>query len=614
MSERNDITDIDGNKDAVRLSLGDGATAMAGQANAAKTGASWSGRWQDLLDRFTALSGRQKLILGVASAAVVAALLSFVITSDGRGGYKVLYSNLNDRDGGAIVNALQQMNVPYKFTESGTAIMVPDNFVHETRLKLAGQGLPKSGFVGFEVLENQKLGTSQFVEQLNYQRALEGELSRSIATMAQVKTARVHLAIPKQTSFVRDKEKPTASVMVTMYPGRFLDQEQVVAITHLVGSSVPNLGPQQVTVIDQDGNMLAPREKREDTMDVAQQKYVSELESAYAKRIMALVEPIAGVDNVKAQVTLNMAFDEKSLVREVYGKNSAPNEASIRSQQSVESSGQQNASGAVPGALTNQSPVQPIAPLAGPLADNNEARQLQPPSNGEPGNSSFKKENTINYEVDREIENIKFGKSHLNRLSAAVVLNYKTAPGSDKKATVPYSDKELEDIRETVRRGIGFDEARGDSFSLTNIPFNDAEAEMPLYQQPGFMEMLQTVLKFLLLFTAIVLAYIAFNRLLFAKRQPPPAPVEPEFIREPERPEPPPEPVKSEQEIAAEARAAREAEEEALRKEYAELVAYATDFTRREPQIAANLLKNWMQGKSFDPDWDQLDADQKGAI
>ena len=606
MSERNDTTAIDSNQDAVRLSIGGGAAGGSAQNKARQT-ASLEGRWQELRNRFSALNGRQKLILGAATAAVVAALIAFSFTSDGRGGYKVLYSNLNDRDGGAIVNALQQMNVPYKFTEGGTAIMVPDPFVHETRLKLAGQGLPKSGYVGFEVLENQKLGTSQFVEQLNYQRALEGELSRSIATMAQVKTARVHLAIPKQTSFVRDKEKPTASVMVTMYPGRYLDQEQVVAITHLVGSSVPNLGPQNVTVIDQDGNMLAPRDKREDTMDVAQQKYISELEAAYAKRIMALVEPVAGPDNVRAQVTLNIAFDEKSLVREVYGKNSAPNEASIRSQQSVESSGQQNASGAVPGALTNQAPVQPIAPLAGPLADNNEARQLQPPSNQGGENSSFKKENTINYEVDREIENIKFGKSHLNRLSAAVVLNYKTAPGSDKKSTVPYTDKELEDIRETVRRGIGFDEARGDSFSLTNIPFNDAEADMPLYQQPGFMEMIQMVLKFLLLFTVIVLAYVAFNRLLFAKRQAKTEIVEPEFIRPPEPPKPVV-PEKSAAELAAEAKALKEAEDAELRKEYEELVAYATDFARREPQISANLLKNWMQGKNLDPDWDGLDA------
>lgn len=606
MSERNDTTAIDSNQDAVRLSIGGGAAGGSAQNKARQT-ASLEGRWQELRNRFSALNGRQKLILGAATAAVVAALIAFSFTSDGRGGYKVLYSNLNDRDGGAIVNALQQMNVPYKFTEGGTAIMVPDPFVHETRLKLAGQGLPKSGYVGFEVLENQKLGTSQFVEQLNYQRALEGELSRSIATMAQVKTARVHLAIPKQTSFVRDKEKPTASVMVTMYPGRYLDQEQVVAITHLVGSSVPNLGPQNVTVIDQDGNMLAPRDKREDTMDVAQQKYISELEAAYAKRIMALVEPVAGPDNVRAQVTLNIAFDEKSLVREVYGKNSAPNEASIRSQQSVESSGQQNASGAVPGALTNQAPVQPIAPLAGPLADNNEARQLQPPSNQGGENSSFKKENTINYEVDREIENIKFGKSHLNRLSAAVVLNYKTAPGSDKKSTVPYTDKELEDIRETVRRGIGFDEARGDSFSLTNIPFNDAEADMPLYQQPGFMEMMQMVLKFLLLFTVIVLAYVAFNRLLFAKRQAKTEIVEPEFIRPPEPPKPVV-PEKSAAELAAEAKALKEAEDAELRKEYEELVAYATDFARREPQISANLLKNWMQGKNLDPDWDGLDA------
>ena len=171
--------------------------------------------------------------------------------------YRVLFSNYTDRDGGAITAALDQMGVKYKFSEGGSAILVPADQVHDMRLKLASQGLPRAGNVGFELLENQKLGTSQFVEQVNYQRSLEGELANSIQSLAAVSSARVHLALPKPSVFVRDQQKPTASVLLNLQPGRALDQAQVSAIVHLVASSVPELPPSNVTVVDQNGNLLS---------------------------------------------------------------------------------------------------------------------------------------------------------------------------------------------------------------------------------------------------------------------------------------------------------------------------------------------------------------------
>jgi flagellar M-ring protein FliF len=203
-----------------------------------------------LQNRFKALNAQQRLILSAAVFLVIAVLVFVSVSGKSKDDYRILFSSINERDGAAIVAALQQMNVPYKFTEGGAAILVPESAVYETRLRLAGQGLPKAGNVGFELLENQKMGTSQFVEQVNYQRGLEGELARSISSLAQVKSARVMLAIPKQTAFMREQEKPTASVIVTMHPGRFLDPQQVAAITNLVGSSVPNLGPANVTIVD----------------------------------------------------------------------------------------------------------------------------------------------------------------------------------------------------------------------------------------------------------------------------------------------------------------------------------------------------------------------------
>ena len=205
---------------------------------------------------FARMSSQQKMGLMLAVSAIVALLAGGWMWSQVPD-YKVLFSNVSDRDGGAIIASLQQMNVPHKFADGGGAILVPANQVHDVRLKLAAQGLPKGGLVGFELMENQKFGTSQFLEQVNFQRALEGELARSIQAVAAIDTARVHLAIGKQSVFMREQQKPSASVLVNLYPGRVLDQQQVNAIIHLVSSSVPNLPVSNVTIVDQQGNLLS---------------------------------------------------------------------------------------------------------------------------------------------------------------------------------------------------------------------------------------------------------------------------------------------------------------------------------------------------------------------
>ena len=226
----------------------------------------------------------QKFGVMVTLAAVVALLVGGWIwgqTPD----YRVLYSNLSDRDGGAIINALQQMNVPYKFASGGGALLVPADQVHEIRLRLAGQGLPKGGLVGFELMETQKLGTSQFQEQINYQRALEGELARSIQSLSAVQAARVHLAISKPSVFVREQQKPSASVLLSLRPGRSLDSSQVSAIVHLVSSSIPDMPVKNVTVIDQNGNLLTSQDGANSGLDPSQFKYRREVERSFVKRM-----------------------------------------------------------------------------------------------------------------------------------------------------------------------------------------------------------------------------------------------------------------------------------------------------------------------------------------
>ena len=640
----------DPEKDAAFLKIGSSSpqngttSAMTNQKNTNNSDSPFT----QIKSRFEALNLRQKLGLGAAVLFLLAVVVGLASSGENKNDYKVLFSNLNDRDGSAIVASLQQMNVPYKFTEGGGALMVPERVVHETRLKLAGQGLPKSGFVGFELLENQKLGTSQFVEQVNYQRGLEGELAKSISSVAQVKTARVHLAVPKQSAFVREQEKPTASVVLTMYPGRFMDPQQVIAITHLISSSVPKMSAQDVTIVDQEGNMLAPNPQRNAGLDSSQLKYVAELESALSKRVATILEPVAGRENIRAQVTIDMNFDERTRTEEIYGKNSAPNQSSVRSQQNLESSGQQVANGAVPGALTNQPPAQPLAPLGGPLANDNDARQLASPGKSTAENSSNRRESTVNYEVDKAIEYLKANKGQLRRVSAAVVVNYKPGIVKDGQMTPPvaYTAEELQQINSLVKDAVGYVERRGDTVSVANIPFSSEPVEVvPFYKEAGVIDLIKELTKFGLLAAALIMVYLTIVRTLISpKKAAEPIPqrvnIADEFdekvkaemaaldpsVRDQRMLE-----IQREREnrmLAQQEERMREEDErkfveeekirreESIRQEYEELMAYTTNFVKNDPQVVALLFKNWVslkeQEKKFPDDLD--DAVTRGGI
>ena len=261
----------------------------------------WSAFFQSALARNLALGAGMALVLGIMTA---------VWMWNQKPDYRVLFSNYSDRDGGAIVAALQQMNVPHQFAEGGGAILVPAERVHDARLKLASQGLPQGGNVGFELLENQKLGVSQFLEQVNFQRAMEGELSRTINSISVVQSARVHLAIPKPSVFVREKEKPTASVLLNLHPGRTIDRQQVSAILHLVSSSVPELTAQNVTVVDQNGILLSSPENQagKRQIDPAQLKYVQDLKDGIVRRIEWILTPLVGAGNVRAEANVDLDF------------------------------------------------------------------------------------------------------------------------------------------------------------------------------------------------------------------------------------------------------------------------------------------------------------------
>lgn len=493
------------------------------------------------------LTNQQKIALMVAVAAIAALIIGTILWSR-QPDYKVLFSNLSEKDGGTIITALEQLNVPYKFTEGGGAILVPGEKVHEVRLRLASQGLPKGGSVGFELMENQKFGISQFAEQVNFQRALEGELGRTIQSVAAVESARVHLAIPKPSVFVREEQKPTASVMVHLHPGRTLEPAQVAGIVHLVSSSVPQLPMSNVTVIDQNGNLISQLKSKliEAGLDPTQIKYVQEIEASVIKRIDDILAPVVGPGNARVQVAADIDFSQTEQTAESYRPNTTPPDISIRSQQTSETANVNPPAQGVPGALTNQPPVPATAPITSPpvagqaTAQTGAAGGLPPPpgqinaagvqapiySAGQPINT--RKDSTINYEVDKTIKYVKQSVGMIKRLSVAVVVNNKKDTGKDGKPTVrPLTEAELKQINDLAREAMGYTKERGDTLSVANAAFTAVEKEdnePPLWKQLATPEMGKDLLKYLLIGAIVAYILLAVVRPILRTMFPPPLP------------------------------------------------------------------------------------------
>jgi len=500
--------------------------------------------------------------------------------------YRVLFSNFSDRDGGAIVASLQQLNIPYKFAEGGGAILVPANQVYDARLKLASQGLPKGGNVGFEIMENQKLGVSQFLEQVNYQRALEGELASSIQSLAAVQAARVHLALPKASVFMREQQKPTASVLLNLSPGRSLDEQQVSAIVHLVASSVPDLSAKNVTVVDQAGDLLSSSEKMAGTngLDPAQLKYVQELQHNIATRVESIIVPIVGANNVRAEATADVDFSHTEQAAETYKPNQPPNEAAVRSLQTSETAGgsPNNATG-IPGALTNQPPAPATAPI-------NAAPTAAAPAPSSAGNTH--KDSTVNYEVDKTIRYMQQPMGGLKRLSVAVVVNYKHEIDKAGKVTVrPLSDDEKTQITNLIKEAMGYNKDRGDTLNVVNSAFAgpDSIAEpIPIWKRPDDMiELAKEYGKWLLYLIAAVWFYRTFVRPMINK------------LKKSIDPTPEHEHVGEEGDEDAIVDLSTQHEVEPMGnavRTYQDNLDAAKELARQDPKVVANIVKAWVGG------------------
>ncbi|MGO4477262.1 flagellar basal-body MS-ring/collar protein FliF [Massilia sp. 2TAF26] len=534
----------------------------------------------------------KKVVIGGAIAAAMAVIAAIWLWSSAPD-YKVLFSNFSDRDGGAITASLDQMGVKYKFSEGGTAILIPAEQVHNVRLKLAAQGLPRAGNVGFELLENQKLGTSQFVEQVNYQRSLEGELANSIQSVSAVSSARVHLALPKPSVFVRDQQKPTASVLLNLQPGRALDQAQVSAIVHLVASSVPELTPSNVTVVDQNGTLLSDTSaKNGKQLDPNQLKYVEALQQNIVKQVESIIAPIVGQNNVRAEATAEVDFAQVDTAAELYKPNSPPEPQAIRSQQTSESTGpgSQNPSG-IPGALSNQPPGVATAPIDG----------AAPSAGQQTGNAAAaaaptSKNATTNYEVDKTLRFEQKPMGGIKRLTVGVVVNYRRSvdPKTGKVVIKPLSAAEVAQINELVKQAMGYNQARGDTLNVANAPFDGvdkpADVTPDWWKDPNNLPMAKDVAKWV--FIALVLLFLWYRIL-----RPIMKPVMKKFDQavemppEPEPEEPEPEPEPDHDEIA---RITREAEAQKQVIVYKSNLEMAKTLAQNDPRIVANVIKEWL--------------------
>jgi len=437
----------------------------------------------------TRIPGARQALLLLGIAAAVAIGVAIVLWSR-TPNYSLLYANLDDKDAAQVVQALQTSNIDYQLGSGGTSIFVNANELSNVRLKLAAQGLPRGGTTAGDAgADGQNpFGMSELAEKTRYQQLLENDLASTIGNLQSVKSARVHLALPKSSAFIRDRTQASASVMLALYPGRQLDASQVGAIVHLVAASVPELDPRRVSVIDQAGQLLTTSDPTsESAIGDARFRLVRQIETAYAGRVEELLTPLVGAGHVRAQVFAQMDFTETEKTSE----NFDPQRTTLRSEQSASERRADAPASGIPGALSNQPPAAPAQPsAANPKTGTNDPTA----SSAKGDNGEISSSATRNYEVDRTISHTREPVGTVHRLTVAVALDNKTSLDEKGKAvSTPFTKDELEQMTALVRNAVGFDEKRGDSVSVVNAAFRsepDAEpVNVPLWEQPTMREL-----------------------------------------------------------------------------------------------------------------------------
>ena len=472
--------------------------------------------------RLAALPARNKLMMGVGLAVLAAAVLAITLWSN-QGDFRPVFTGLSDKDGGAVIAQLTTLGVPYR-NEPGGNILVPASQVYDVRMKLASAGLPKGGTTGFELMDKSSIGQTQFNERLNFQRGLEGELTRTITALADVADARVHLAMPQQNGFFREQQKPSASVMLTLRGGHTLDRAQVAGIVHLVSASVPELNPKAVSVLDQTGTLLSvSADNNGSGLDSQQLQYKQQIEATFNKRIYDLLEPVVGRDNLRATVTADVDFSQIESTAEEFKPNQGrdASNSSVRSSQTNESTnGTPPMATGVPGAATNQPPVPATAPINGASAP------LQAAAGGNGAQSSTRREATTNFELDKTVRVVRNATGNVRRLNVAVVVNHRSSTDPKGKVnTVPVPQEELDKLTALVKETMGFNTERGDSLKVISAPFlidKTESVDLPLWKQPLLLDIIRAAAVPVALVAVALIAVFGMVRPAIRAANPPP--------------------------------------------------------------------------------------------
>lgn len=431
---------------------------------------------------------RKQILFLFAVAASVSLAMMLVLWSQ-EPNYSILYGSLTDKDATEVLTALDSKKIKYKLDKASGAVLVPTQELHEIRMNLANEGLPHNSKTGFSMLQQeQPMGTSQFLEKLRYQHALETELAMSISSVSVIRNARVHLAIPKESVFVRKRKEPSASVLVELYNGNTLEQEQVAAISRLISSSVPNLKMKNVSIVDQYGRLMTHEYGSEQmALSSSQFNYRKNVEQSYITRVEDILIPILGTDRVKAQVTAELDFSMTEQTSESFN----PDLPAIRSEQVEENNSVGSLLGGVPGALSNRPPLAATAP--------EEVNEQNPNVEASSQEGSSQKRSTRNYELDKTISHTRMSMGNLKRLSVAVVVDHKhifNEDGTSEKMEL--SPEEIIRLTALVKDAIGYSELRGDTVNVMNAAFSEPQPIMeipspPIWEQTWFWDVIKQV-------------------------------------------------------------------------------------------------------------------------
>jgi flagellar M-ring protein FliF len=442
----------------------------------------------DLGEQLRNLPMKKVVALLVVIALVIAAGILLMTWSE-KADQQLLFSNLSEEDAGAIVQKLNEQKIPYTATSGG--IMVPADKVYEIRLQLASQGLPQGGGVGYELFDKTSFTMTDFVQKLNYRRALEGELSRTIRSLAEVEQCRVHLAVPEKSLFVQKDDKPKASVLLKIRPGRRLSQSQVQGIVHLVSSSIEGLDPKDVTVVNNDGEMLTSLVDENFAESGGQLEFQRNYERDVEARVISMLEPVVGKGKVKARVAASFDFTKTEKTEEKYD----PDSQVARSEQRNTEKSTGATSGGVPGVASN-------------LPGRQQAAATLP---GTPAVSE-KKSETINYELTKTVSHVISPSGEIKKLSVVVLVDgtYATAQGAKEKKYAPRTEEEVRQFEDMVKKAVGFSADRGDEVKVVNLPFESVPQE-EFTEAPApstVMPMVMTASKYLVPLLGVVLLFL----------------------------------------------------------------------------------------------------------